>query len=38
MCPSDFNLQKSPLGSADMVAKKKKEKKKKEKWVKMTGR
>jgi hypothetical protein len=31
MCRSVFNLQKSPLGSANMVAKKKKEKKKKEK-------
>jgi hypothetical protein len=31
MCCSVFNLQKMPLGSANMVAKKKKEKKKKEK-------
>jgi hypothetical protein len=34
MCPSVFNLQKSPLGSANMVAKqeeRKKEKKRKEK-------
>jgi hypothetical protein len=31
MCCSVFNLQKSPSGSANMVAKKKKEKKKKEK-------
>jgi hypothetical protein len=31
MCCSVFNLQKLPLGSANMVAKKKKEKKEKEK-------
>jgi hypothetical protein len=31
MCHSIFNLQKLPLGSANMVAKKKKKKKKKEK-------
>jgi hypothetical protein len=37
MCQSVFNLQKSPLGSANMVEKKKKEKKKKREKVKMTG-
>jgi hypothetical protein len=35
MCCSVFNLQKSPLGSANMVAKKKKEKKRKGKDDKM---
>jgi hypothetical protein len=38
MCRSVFNLQKLPLGSAKMVAKKKKEKKKKREKGKMTGR
>jgi hypothetical protein len=33
-----FNLQKIPLGSANMVAKKRKEKKKKGEKGKMTGR
>jgi hypothetical protein len=37
MCRSVFNLQKSPLGSANMVAKKRK-KKRKEKGEMMTGR
>jgi hypothetical protein len=37
MCRSVFNLQKSPLGSANMVAKKGK-KKRKEKGEMMTGR
>jgi hypothetical protein len=41
MCCSVFNLQKYPLGSANMVAKKevrKKEKKRKREKGKMTGR
>jgi hypothetical protein len=37
MCRSIFDLQKLPLGSADMVAKKRK-KKRKEKGEMMTGR
>jgi hypothetical protein len=37
MCCSVFNLQKMPLGSANMVAKKKKEKKKKREKGKITG-
>jgi hypothetical protein len=37
MCRSVFNLQKLPLGSANMVAKKEERKKKKEN-EKMTGR
>jgi hypothetical protein len=37
MCQSVFNLQKLPLGSANMVAKKEERKKKKEK-EKMIGR
>jgi hypothetical protein len=38
MCCGVFNLQKWPLGSANMVAKKKKEKTKKREKGKMTGR
>jgi hypothetical protein len=38
MCRSVFNLQKLPLGSANMVAKKKKEKNKTREKGKMTGR
>jgi hypothetical protein len=37
MCCNVFNLQKLPLGSANMVAKKKERKKEKEKREKMTG-
>jgi hypothetical protein len=37
MCCSVFILQKSPLGSANMVAKKEERKKEKEKKEKMTG-
>jgi hypothetical protein len=38
MCHSVFNLQKSPLGSANMVAKKEERKIKKRQKGKMTGR
>jgi hypothetical protein len=38
MCRSVFNLQKLPLGSANMVAKKEEGKKEKREKGKMTGR
>jgi hypothetical protein len=37
MCCSVFNLQKLPLGSANMVAKKRRKKKEKKEKGKMTG-
>jgi hypothetical protein len=37
MCRSGFNLQKLPLGSANMVAKKEERKKEKRENGKMTG-